>query len=383
MEDLRRLMIRNIVSNGREKGWAEYAEQYGARDAKQANDWYRWFQKNGDLRRNIYVPSDVSALEPQVAEPIGPVDLKIKRAWEVQRKGGEIVTLHSYEKDKGEFDPAQFREDLLKDIKAISIEPRVVEFNSINLNADMLKGQLLEISLPDYHIGRDKSLEESGEVFKSTVYSIVNRALQITPLEKIVFVAGNDFLNSDSIIYGTTKGTPQFDYHTWYDSFSFAWRLLVEVIDELANTCPVDVVMVPGNHDHMKMTFMGEVLSGYYSKDTRVNVDSAYKAFKVYRYGANMFMYEHGELKASDYPLIMATNFPIMWSETKYREVHLGHIHIEKLYEFSGVKVRFMPSLAKSSDWEKSKGYSHLKQAQGLLWHKDKGLRNIIIENRD
>jgi len=42
-------LIKEIFYNGRTKSWAEYAEEYGFKNDKQANDYWRWFIKTGSI----------------------------------------------------------------------------------------------------------------------------------------------------------------------------------------------------------------------------------------------------------------------------------------------------------------------------------------------
>ena len=45
----RSLLVKDIFENGKQGTWEDYAIKYDIRDAKTANDYYRWFIKNGSL----------------------------------------------------------------------------------------------------------------------------------------------------------------------------------------------------------------------------------------------------------------------------------------------------------------------------------------------
>ena len=70
----------------------------------------------------------------------------------------------------------------------------------------------------------------------------------------------------------------------------------------------------------------------------------------------------------------MATEKPLEWSRTIYREWHKGHRHAAKILdEERGVRERVMPSLVAISDWEAKKGYFSLRESIGNIWNKSKG----------
>jgi hypothetical protein len=270
------------------------------------------------------------------------------------------------------FDTIQFREELIEELKSFS--PKAPKFKKVN-HSDCL----LEICMPDFHIGR-QAFDNEKQLFEDALWSITERATRNYDIGQIELPIGNDFLNSDNIKYGTTKGTAQFDYQKWYESFRNAWQLLASNISALRDVSPINVRTILGNHDQARMFYVGDVLSAYFH-NSDINVVNNINQFHHFVFGDNMVMYDHGEIKAADYPLIMATEFPKEFSKTKYREVHTGHFHKEMVNEYRGIKVRYLPSLAKNSDWEKQKGYKHIHQAQGLVWHKKHGLIDIIQYN--
>ena len=93
---------------------------------------------------------------------------------------------------------------------------------------------------------------------------------------------------------------------------------------------------------------MGDVISAYFHNDENIQVYNEVGKFHFFEYGNNLVMYDHGEVKSADYPLIMATEYPLEFSRTKFREVHTGHLHKEMLNEYRGIKVRYLPSTLRS-----------------------------------
>jgi hypothetical protein len=130
------------------------------------------------------------------------------------------------------------------------------------------------------------------------------------------------------------------------------------------------------------MFYIGEVIESWYRDYKTVTVDNSYDSRKYYKYGNNMIMFTHGDKeRPADMPLLMATEKPTMFSQCKHREVHCGHQHREIVRTFSGVKVRFLPSIATNDAWHKMMGYNSLREAQAYIWNKTKGCEGYLQVN--
>lgn len=253
--------------------------------------------------------------------------------------------------------------------------PKVEKFNH-PLDTRKIK-IAYELPIQDFHFGREP-IDIAVKKYKHFTYSLINRVSGLYQIEKFIFPVGNDLFNSDNGKYTTTKGTQQFDFNFWHETFEKGSKAVIEVITSMSRIAPVEVIMVPGNHDFEKNFYLGAVIEAWFRNDSNVAVDNKFAPFKFTQYGQCMIMYEHGELNPKDYFVIMPTERPTMFAETKFREIHTGHFHKEMLVdEMRGMKVRFIPSLATNSIWERFQGYSNLKTAQGFKWHRTQGLIGI------
>jgi hypothetical protein len=275
-------------------------------------------------------------------------------------------------------------EEIQKDIEefAASYSPKARVITK-GRRPDYKTKSTLEISLPDIHYGKltEITLEEMEKQFLDTIEDLVNKGRGIN-IEKILLPIGNDGMNTDGMRMATTKGTPQHDVIGWKESFKGYWTLIVRAVDFLKDVAPVDIIVVSGNHDYERMFYAGDVLAGWYRNDPNVNVDNSTTPRKYYRYGKNMIMFTHGDNeKASDMPLIMATENPEMFAETEFREAHCGHYHKEQVNEYRGVKVRFLPSICALDEWHKKMGYQSLRTAQAFIWNHDEGLEGYLQSN--
>jgi hypothetical protein len=251
------------------------------------------------------------------------------------------------------------------------------------------KENLLELSMFDLHIGKlswdkevgeDYDIEIASQRFREAISVLLSR-MNTSEIDRILLPIGNDMLNIDGKEGMTTAGTPQDSDSRFGKMFRAAKELIIDAVDHLLGIAPVDIVVVPGNHDELSMFTLGEVLDAWYHRTMEVNVYNSPKLRKYYQYGQNMLMFTHGNReKHADLGMIAATEMPIMWADTKYREVHVGHFHKNKVVqyvtvdEFQGFKVRILPSLSGTDAWHYSKGYMSAKAAKAFVWNKNEGL---------
>ncbi len=251
------------------------------------------------------------------------------------------------------------------------------------------KEQMLEISIPDLHIGKMSWDKESGEDydidiackrFKGAIESFLSR-IDPGSIDRILLPLGNDLLNVDNKMNTTTAGTPQSSDSRFGKIFRTVKTLMVETIDRLSAIANVDVLIIPGNHDEATMFTLGELLDAWYKDSSKVKIFNSPKLRKYYEYGRNMLMFTHGDKeKHAELGQIAAHEQPEMWGRTKYREVHLGHLHKSKSIqyttgdEFPGFKIRILPSLCSADAWHYAQGYLSAKAAKAFIWHKDQGL---------
>lgn len=303
-------------------------------------------------------------------------NLTLKSQWDVVTKNG-IETLRSYTNNVNPNQIQDFRRELIQDIASHSPINNYV----FNTTKTVNKDNILVISLPDFHIGRETLSINIVNNYIGVIEQIISE-VDMKRVEKIVYVIGNDFFNSDSN-YATTKGTPQFDFNTWKETWMFGKNLLLHSIEFLKQfNLPVDVINVPGNHDQNKMFYLADVIEAYFKNDKQVTIDNKSDLFKKYTYGNSLMMFEHGEMRDADYPLIMASEFPTEWGESKFRYIFCGHLHHTIVKEYRGnCFLKFLPSLAKSSSWEESKGYRTTPKAEASVINKYKGLTSTITIN--
>ena len=248
---------------------------------------------------------------------------------------------------------------------------------------------LLEISLADLHFDRLVWGEESGENWDSLVSRqvasrAVERLLHLSsafPVSRILYVCGHDFFTADSPNNTTTAGTPQTVDGRWQKSFKLGVQLQIAVIERLRQRAPVDIVIVPGNHDSTRTFYLGCVLEATYAKTEDVRIFNSPSIRKYYRWGTVLIGHAHGHTeKHAALPLIMAGEAKADWAETTHREFHVGHLHqmretqFHAGVEFGPVRVRILPSLTATDAWHSQSGYVGTQKAsEAYVWSFNSG----------
>ena len=247
---------------------------------------------------------------------------------------------------------------------------------------------LLELCVFDPHFGK-LAWEEEGtdnydikiaeDRFKTAINELLGR-VDLTKVRKIHIPLGNDFFHIDSESNTTTAGTSMHSDSRFPKLVQRIRKILVETIEVVSTIAPIDITIVPGNHDNQSMFMMGEIIDAWFHFDPRITVNNSPRSRKYYKYGVNGFMYCHGHNeKWGDLIKLFASQEPGLWAETKYRWAKIGHLHHNKKMEYwsqeddHAFQVQVIPSISSDDKWHFDKGYHSLKQAKAFLYHKEKG----------
>ncbi len=277
---------------------------------------------------------------------------------------------------------------LLDEIKKYSTK-FAKEFALGVLDHRLKKGnKLLEISIPDLHIGKLSHKEETGEDYDlkiatdryKTAVKYLLKTANIEEVSDILLPIGNDLFNVDNQFSMTSGGTPQDCDSRFHKMVKAAKELLVDTITGLSAFAKVHVLIVPGNHDEITSFMLGEVLEAWFHNNDRVIVNNTAKLRKYFQWGKNGFLYTHGDKERhGDLGLIFATEESKLWADTKYRFVKLGHLHKQKKVEYmttdtlQGFQIEILPSLSSSDKWHYGKGFIGNKQAKAYLYDPEDG----------
>lgn len=256
---------------------------------------------------------------------------------------------------------------------------------------------LFEVCVMDLHVGKLAWSEETGEdydvsiaerVFTEALEDLISN-VEGRCIEEVLFPIGNDLLQFDNLQKTTTGGTPQ-DADTRYAKvYARAEGMMRHAIERLSEIAPVRVPVIPGNHDRQSAFSLGRTLRAWFHGNDRVDVDASPRLRKYHRYGVNLIGYTHGsEEKPAALPLIMAQETGTDWSETLFREWHVGHTHVKKEVSYvagdthNGVRVRVIPALCPPDAWHYMRGYvGGVRSAEAYLWSRTNGYAGHFSAN--
>lgn len=251
-------------------------------------------------------------------------------------------------------------------------------------------GCMLEVDIFDLHLGKLAWAKETGyenydlkiakQLFEDGLETLIQRT-QGHNFSEVVLPIGNDFFHVDNTINETTLGTRQDMEGRFHKTAHTGRVMMVHAIERLSQIAPVRAVITPGNHDQLSAWQLGDSLECWFHADDNVQVDNLPTLRKYVRFGNVMLMFTHGNRgKHIDYPLLMATEKPQMWGETKFRECHIGHLHKTqmrdsyKVDENFGARVRIISALCAADAWHSEMQFvGNLRQAEAFVWHRDEG----------
>lgn len=369
---------------------------------------------NGDADFDIITPIRIKSKE----EAIKAFQIDTKAwivtgfevtAWEVGRKNKKADltwkagAADGFVSDKGNFvtetlyrvnlklSPRKIGNDIGLQKEAVIAELRAyspIIKNTFNIDPEQ-RTCLLEIATFDLHLGSLSWGKESGDNydiqiaesrFKKSVQDLLKR-VNLSQVERILFPIGNDLMNIDNKNNMTVNGTIVDTDVRFIKMLKVARRIMIETIDELSMIAPVDVVVVPGNHDGTVSLVLGEILDAWYHNNEKVTINNSPRSRKYYEYGVVGLQFTHGDNEAHhDLGLIFANEQKELWARTSQRFAQLGHFHKNKkinyvsVDEFQGFQVQILPTLSSATAWADKKGYSSLKQAKAFLFDRKDGL---------
>lgn len=274
-------------------------------------------------------------------------------------------------------------EDIKSELISYSPKPKKITFNPTK------EGRLLEISIFDAHLGKLGYAPEVGsnydiklakDAFFNALNELIYKAKLQGSISRILFPIGNDYLTIDSNSAETSAGTRQDTDSRFSKIYKEGREMLVEAIETLRQIAPVDVIVVPGNHELSSMLHLGDALECWFHNYDDVKVYNDPISRKYYQFSKVMLCFCHGHIeKPNQLPHLAATEQPSMWASTTYKEWHLGHRHRESVQSFYGVKVRVLDSISGPDKFHHENGYIGSQRiAQAFLFHPENGLECIF-----
>jgi hypothetical protein len=255
---------------------------------------------------------------------------------------------------------------------------------------------MLEIAPVDPHSGKYSWREQTGSDYNSAICRALLRdaftraftKATVYDVEKILIILGHDFLHIDGPEGETTHGTRQDFDSRWEKLMEDGFNDCRDYITEASYIAPVEVVIVPGNHDEKSMYALGIALQAFFHNNPNITVDNRPRRRKYYRYGKVLLGFAHGQTprnKKTLYDLMpVEADREGLFSGAVYREWHIGHTHaaaeqkrevrsVIDLEEQVTIRIRTLPSLSGDDLWHYDNAYLNTKSSAHLVWSPEEG----------
>ena len=305
--------------------------------------------------------------------------------WPVGTKVGEEIVTRNLYQVKAQLKLKPISQSDIQDLFA-SCAPYI----STPLRYSVAEGnKLLEVSIPDLHLGKlcwgketghdDYDTNEAISRFKNAVDDLLSR-VDPDDVSEILFPIGNDMMNSDGKEMETSNGTIQSEDSRWQKSFQKACELSTWAINRCMEIAPVRVPIVLGNHDTERSFYLGCFLQAMFNGKDNIEIENNPTERKYCRFGNTLLCFTHGDrIKLKDLIVVAQNEQRKAWGETTFCELHLGHLHRESVMEEGGVIARVIPSLCPPDAWHSKHGFVFaVPAAQAFVYDEKKGLESIF-----
>jgi hypothetical protein len=249
---------------------------------------------------------------------------------------------------------------------------------------------LQALVLADPHIGKyawgretgweDYDISIATKLIRESVAELLETNLSV---ERRALWCLGDLLHYDTPHGTTTKGTPLDRDGRVEKMLEEAVATLCDVINDMSSRGPVDVALVPGNHDAVMTIALRQILSAEFRGARNVTIDCRNTTRKYITYGKCLLGLTHGDKAKKRLHELMAIEAREEWGASLYREIHTGHLHsMAEVETISGVVVRTHPALCPPDGWHALEGYvGATRGMQSFHYHRDAGLVGMAMVN--
>ena len=275
-----------------------------------------------------------------------------------------------------EEDRNKFITELTEDLKRYS--PRFPKLK----RKTFTDSHCLVIDPADIHVGKLCTIFETGVAYNSQeavrrtkegVLGVLQKAKGF-PIDKIIFIGGNDILHTDTPRRTTTSGTPQDTDGMWYENFLMAKQLYVDILEMLISVADVHFVFNPSNHDYTNGFFLADVIQTYFRKCKNITFDCGIAHRKYTLYGNSLIGTTHGDgAKQIDLGSLMSIEAKDSWVKSEFRYFYTHHVHHKTAKDYINVTVESLRSPSPADSWHHRNGYVSQPAIEGFIHSQDKG----------
>jgi len=236
--------------------------------------------------------------------------------------------------------------------------------------------------LSDFHIGmrsNNWNLEEAEKVCKLWVHRSVKASMNA---ETAILCFQGDTEHWDSLTPVTPANNHVLDACCTTRMMA---RLTIKLIRYCVNTLlkhhkNVHIIYCLGNHDESNATVHSEWIAAHYEDENRVSVDESETVYHCYEWGNTSLFFHHGhKRKTTDIDRVLASAYHEVFGRTKYRFLHLGHLHHSASSETQLMKIEIHPTLADKDEYALNGGWYSQRGANTIIYHKKYGEVSRVI----
>lgn len=243
-------------------------------------------------------------------------------------------------------------------------------------------GHLLVIDPADIHIGKLCSAYEVGTNYDSNiavkrvkegVKGLLDKSNGFN-IDKIMFIAGNDILHTDTPSRKTTSGTPQDTHGMWYENFLTAKQLYVDLIEMLIQVADVEFIFNPSNHDYQSGFFLAQTIEAHFNNCKNVTFDCSIAHRKYSSYGSSLIGTTHGDgAKQHNLGSLMSMEAKKEWATAEHRYFYTHHVHHKSSKDYINVTVETLRSPSPADSWHHRNGYISPEAVEAFIHSKENG----------
>jgi len=223
----------------------------------------------------------------------------------------------------------------------------------------------LIVPIADFHLGltalknltrNEWNMELAEQIFIEIIQQVKHKA-KGRKFGGVLFIVGNDFLNSDNLSGSTTKGTPQDTWNSYYTMYAKGAELLTLGVNELLKIAPVKVVNVKSNHDMQSMYTLMLLLETMFkgNKDVEIDTDAYDRKYVVL--GKSLIGLTH------DITLKRALQVMTVEAKEEYAKCDnfywfIAHKHEQMIFAKQGKLITIrLGTVSGTSSWSSSKHF--------------------------
>jgi len=176
--------------------------------------------------------------------------------------------------------------------------------------------------------------------------------------ERVLLILGNDWFHVDAGKPETRKGTPVDIDGRPADIVRSGCYLAAKLVDSLRQIAPVDIKVIPGNHDVHNSLCVRLFLEARYAEIADVNVDVSDRSRSYYRYGQTLMGFDHGKyVPDKRISEVLKKECREDWGATQWHTVFCGHLHKPAEIGDEEADIYYLPSLAGVENYAYKRGF--------------------------